>query len=106
MFNVELLEKKLREQNLMQKELAEKLELDKAAISQWKKGKYPKATTLIKLCELLDMSADELLNIPRKANIPSAEEESLLQHYRETDDRGKRYIQEVAEREALQVKEK
>ena len=105
MFNVKLLEKKLREKNLMQKELAEKLELNKAAITEWKKGVYPKATTLIKLCELLDVSADELLNIPRKTNISNEEDDDeeikLLNNYREADKRGKENIMKISEIEAV-----
>ena len=122
MFNVTLLEQKLLEKNLMQKDLAEMLNLDKTAISAWKKGVYPKAVTLIKLCELLDISADDLLNIPKKKdhpsleeeldisaddllNIPekkdhpSPEEENLLKNYQETDKREKQYIQEIAKKE-------
>lgn len=105
MFNIELFEQRLKEKNLMQKELAEQLGIGKSSASAWKKGVYPQVNTLIQICKILDVSADDLLNIPRKESRPSPEEEKLLKHYRETDERGKQYIQEIARREAEQARE-
>lgn len=53
----------LREQNNMtQKDLAEKLGFDRTAIYYWeRKGKEPSFTTLRKLSKLFDVSIDYLL---------------------------------------------
>ncbi|MCH5321003.1 MAG: helix-turn-helix transcriptional regulator [Eubacterium sp.] len=51
-----------KENNLTQKQLAEKLNVTDKAISRWETGKgYPEVSMLIPLCELLGVSVNELL---------------------------------------------
>ena len=57
--------KELRiEHGLTQKELAEKLNIDPANITNWKKGvNLPSLEVFFELCKLLDVSADYLLGL-------------------------------------------
>ena len=49
---------------LTQKELAEKLNIDPANITNWKKGiNLPSLEVFFELCKLLDVSADYLLGL-------------------------------------------
>lgn len=49
---------------LTQKELAEKLNIDPANITNWKKGiNLPSLEVFFDLCKLLDVSADYLLGL-------------------------------------------
>lgn len=51
-----------KENNLTQKQLAEKLNVTDKAISRWETGKgYPEVSMLIPLCEVLGVSVNELL---------------------------------------------
>ncbi len=50
--------------SLSQREIAEKLHIDPANITNWKKGKnLPSLQTLFDLCRLLEISADYLLGL-------------------------------------------
>lgn len=64
--NFEVLNKRLKEKGLNQKDLAEQLEVTQAAISQWKKrdGKL-RIETFEKILDILDVGADELLGRER-----------------------------------------
>lgn len=54
----------LKESVMTQKEIAEKCEIDKSCITQYKKGKtQPTLDVLFKLCQALDVSADYLLGL-------------------------------------------
>ena len=57
--------KECRQQlGLTQKELAEKLNIDPANITNWKKGiNLPSLEVFFELCKLLDVSADYLLGL-------------------------------------------
>ena len=49
---------------MTQSELAEKLNMDKSNITNWKQGKYvPSLETFYELCKILDVSADYLLGL-------------------------------------------
>lgn len=61
----------LKEKNISQKQLAELLELKEASISKWKTGKQnPTLENFIKILDILNVGADELLGRER----PPAEE--------------------------------
>ena len=54
----------LKYSQLSQKQLAEKLDINKATITNYKKGKIvPSLDTFYELCQLLDVSADYLLGL-------------------------------------------
>lgn len=51
-----------KEAGLLQRELAEKLDLTKNAISGWEVGRnQPDYDTLLRICDVFDVSADEIL---------------------------------------------
>ncbi|MCI7061412.1 MAG: helix-turn-helix domain-containing protein [Lachnospiraceae bacterium] len=52
------------EKHMTQKQLADKLDLSKGTISAYEQGKkYPSIEVLIKLCNILQVSADYLLGL-------------------------------------------
>ena len=54
----------LKASALTQKEIAEKLHINAANITNWKKGtNIPSLEVFYKLCKLLDVSADYLLGL-------------------------------------------
>lgn len=62
----------LRRRRMSQSHLAELLGVDPGNLSHWKAGKgHPSLATLLRLCDLLDASADELLG--RDEEAPDAE---------------------------------
>lgn len=101
MINLELLNRKLKEKNLKQKDLADMLGLRRSSITGWKNGADPKVRILVQICEILDVSADDLLGLKRKPPDEADRKEVMLIHYYQTaDDRGKENILATAEREA------
>ena len=68
MIKIEEIQKRLREavqySNLSQKEIAERLGVNPSTVSKYMRmDKYPSLDTFTKLCEILDVSADEILGI-------------------------------------------
>ncbi len=54
----------LKSSALTQKEIAEKLHIDAANITNWKKGtNIPSLEVFYQLCKILDVSADYLLGL-------------------------------------------
>ena len=54
----------LKSSALTQKEIAEKLHIDAANITHWKKGtNIPSLEVFYELCKILDVSADYLLGL-------------------------------------------
>ena len=52
---------------LSQKELADRLNISQQTVAKWEKGStFPKPATLKKLTEILDVTSDYLLDIPKK----------------------------------------
>lgn len=100
MINIELLKEKLKQKNINQRELAEILEIKEATVSAWKRGYYPQVQTLIKMCKILEVSADELLELETKPDQPdeiTQDEKKLLEHYRKSNEQGKISIMSLAE---------
>ena len=61
----ERLAMELQGNEMTQKQLAEKLNVDESNITKWKKGEYcPSLEIFYQLCLLLDVSADYLLGLP------------------------------------------
>lgn len=68
MIRIEEIQKRLREaieySNISQKELAEKLGINPSTVSKYMRlDKYPSLDTFANICEILDVSADEILGL-------------------------------------------
>ena len=68
MIRIEDIQKRLREAiqygNITQKELAEKLKINPSTVSKYMRlDKYPSLDTFANMCEILDVSADEILGL-------------------------------------------
>ena len=61
-FFAENLKNLRKETGLLQRELAEKLNLTKNAVSGWEVGRnQPDFDTLLRICDIFDVTADEIL---------------------------------------------
>ena len=68
MIKIEDIQKRLREAiqygNISQKELAQKLGINPSTISKYMRlDKFPSLDTFANICEILDVSADEILGL-------------------------------------------
>lgn len=68
MIKIEEIQKRLREAiqygNISQKELAKKLGVNPSTVSKYMRlDKYPSLDTFANICEILDVSADEILGL-------------------------------------------
>ena len=68
MKNIVEIQKRLREaiqySHISQKELAEKLGINPSTVSKYMRlDKYPSLDTFANICEILDVSADEILGL-------------------------------------------
>ena len=68
MIKIEDIQKRLREaieySHIMQRELAEKLGINPSTVSKYMRlDKYPALDTFANICEILDVSADEILGL-------------------------------------------
>ena len=68
MISITEIQKRLREAiqygNITQKELAEKLGINPSTVSKYmRQDKYPSLDTFANICEILDVSADEILGL-------------------------------------------
>ncbi len=68
MIRIEDIQKRLREAitygNITQKELAEKLNINPSTVSKYmRQDKYPSLDTFANICEILDVSADDILGL-------------------------------------------
>ena len=98
--------KKYREfRNLNQKQLAEKLgERSGSVIYNWEKGiGRPDCDKLVRLCDVLDISADELLCCKSMAQHPTTTEWTTLQKYRALDEHGKEVVDYLIDSEYKRV---
>ena len=68
MKNIEEIQKRLREaiqySHISQKELAEKLGINPSTVSKYMRlDKYPSLDTFANICDILDVSADDILGL-------------------------------------------
>ena len=68
MIRIEEIQKRLREaiqySHISQKELAEKLGINPSTVSKYMRlDKFPSIDTFANICEILDVSADEILGL-------------------------------------------
>ena len=99
--------KKYRElRQLTQKQLAQKLgESSGSVIYNWEKGiGRPDCNKLVRLCEILDISADELLGCKSIAQYPTVAEWDTIKKYRALDEHGKEVVDYIIESEYKRVK--
>ena len=84
--------------NISQKELAARLGVSNARVSNWEQGiNRPDVDTLSDLCQTLEISPNELLNVEQ---IPvSAADAALIRSYNSLDAHGKRVVEAVLELE-------
>lgn len=83
--------------NMKQEELAERIGAKSpSAVSTWESGRAkPDCVTFLKICEVLETSADQLLGIKSSAECPSLTEWGLIKKYRIVDDFGKKAVNSV-----------
>lgn len=70
-----------KEKNLTQEQLSEKLGISNRAISKWERGiNLPDASIMIELCEILDITVNELLSgeIIEKCDYMKKAEDNLI----------------------------
>ena len=70
-----------KEKNLTQAQLAEKLNITDRAVSKWENGRcLPDSSIMIELCDLLDISVNELLSGEKvePEHVPQTAEENLI----------------------------
>lgn len=94
----------LDEKGLKDIDLAKKIGKNKSVISTWRsRGTNPPVETIVSICELLQISVEELLT-GESGDTLTPEEQALLAAYRRSDERGKRNIMKEALYEAEQGK--
>lgn len=93
---------------LKQSELAELIEVKSAAvISNWEKDiNKPDADKIIKLCEVLDISASYLLDYYGNATHLSFDEQLHIKKYHDLDEHGKKIVTFVLDEEYNRVTKK
>ena len=99
--------RKYRElRQMTQKQLAEKLgESSGSVIYNWEKGiGRPDCDKLVRLCNVLDISADELLGCKSMSQHPTVAEWSTIQKYRALDEHGKEVVDYVIDSEYKRVR--
>ena len=98
--------RKYREhRRLTQNQLAEKLgESSGSVIYNWEKGiGRPGCDKLVRLCDILDISADELLGCKSMAQRTTAAEWDTIQKYRALDEHGKEVVDYLIDSEYKRV---
>ena len=98
--------RKYREhRRLTQKQLAEKLgESSGSVIYNWEKGiGRPDCDKLVRLCDILDISADELLGCKSMAQRTTAAEWDTIQKYRALDEHGREVVDYLIDSEYKRV---
>ena len=70
MIKIEEIQNRLREaieySHLSQREIAEKLGINPSTVSKYmRQNKYPSLDTFANICEILDVSADEILGLKK-----------------------------------------
>ena len=90
---------------MTQQELAEALgESSGRVIYHWEKGSgRPDCEKIAKLCDLLDVSADELIGCKVMHHRPTATEWNMIQKYRALDEHGKEVVDYLIEIEHKRI---
>lgn len=91
--------------NMKQDELAEHIGAKSAAaVSSWEVGKAkPDCITLLRICEVLEVSPDQLLGYKSATELPSLNEWAVIKKYRFIDEFGKKAVNSVLDAEYERV---
>ncbi len=89
-----------KKNNLTQKELADKLGVKHNSISSWENGTNSiDIETLFKLCEIFDISVNDMYGIYTADQYLNLPEQDLIHKYRFIDEKGKHTVDTVLEME-------
>ena len=89
------IQEKRKEKKLTQADLSEKLNVSDRAVSKWERGIcLPDASIMIPLCEILEISVNELLSgeMLEKKNYDIKAEENLLEMKKQKEESDKRLL--------------
>lgn len=88
--------------------VAKELKISKSNVTNWKNGTSPNGEVVVRLSELLGVTADYLLKGGAEVNFSdiSADEKELLNYYKELDDYGKGRVIGKAEELAEAIRRK
>ncbi len=89
------IQEKRKEKKLTQADLSEKLNVSDRAVSKWERGIcLPDASIMIPLCEILEISVNELLSgeVLEKNNYDIKAEENLLEMKKQKEESDKRLL--------------
>jgi phage repressor protein C with HTH and peptisase S24 domain len=91
--------------NLKQEELAELIGAKSpSAVSTWEVGKAkPDCVTLLRICEVLHISPNQLLGFNVNVDTPTLNEWAILHKYRDIDEIGKDAVSAVLDAEYIRV---
>ena len=91
--------------NMKQEELAERIGAKSpSAVSTWESGRAkPDCVTLLKICNVLEVSADQLLGYRSAAEVPNLTEWEIIKKYRYIDEFGKKAVNLVLDAEYERV---
>ena len=91
--------------NMKQEELAERIGAKSpSAVSTWESGRAkPDCVTLLKICNVLEVSADQLLGYRSAAEVPNLTEWEIIKKYRYIDEFGKKAVNSVLDAEYERV---
>ena len=90
--------------HLNQEELAERIGAKYRSISTWENGTAkPDCTTIVRICEVLNISPNQLLGFNKNVDTPSLTEWEMLHKYRDIDEIGQEAVTAVLEAEYRRV---
>ncbi len=91
--------------NLKQEELADRIGAkSSAAVSSWEVGKAkPDCVTLIRICEVLNITPNQVLGVNMNVDTPTLNEWAILHKYRDIDEIGKDAVSAVLDAEYRRV---
>lgn len=88
----------MKAKKITQAKLAEALGITQPSVGNWKtRGTTPPMEYLPKICEILDVSWEHLVTGKESDEYYTTEEKRLVEHFRGTDDTGKKRIMEYAQ---------
>lgn len=96
----------LKENKMTQKKLSELLNVSQAAVTNWTKGKNsPDIETLIRICNILEISINDILDVdvPAADNELSKTDRVYMQKYIALDSSGKSLVQLIIDNETQRM---
>lgn len=90
----------LKENKMTQKKLAELLNVSQAAVTNWTKGKNsPDIETLIRICDILKVSINDILDVGASDSKLSVTERAYIRKYVALDSNGKGLVHLIIDNE-------